>query len=213
MRFGILIYEGVEPVDLATYGVLSMARRVAPEISIFTVAPAKGLVAFSNGLMVLADYGFRDCPPCDALIVTGGPGWMAQTSNPAMLSFLRAYKPSQVTAGVCTGGMIMAAAGLLDGLPATTKREVIGTEVPPVNLLRERHRSVQVEESAGLVDCGAIVTGGGVTLGIDATLHLLARLLGQRVADETARIMEYSRAWRANREAMPVIVQEPSAHT
>ena len=207
MRFGILIYDGVEPVDLATYGVLSMARRVAPEISMFTVAPSKGPVAFSNGLTVLADHGFDDCPPCDALIVTGGPGWMAQSSNTATLAFLRSYKPTQVTAGVCTGGMIMAAAGLLDGLPATTKREVIGAEVSPVKLLRERHPEVRVKETAGLVDCGAIVTGGGVTLGIDATLHLLARLLGRNVADETARIMEYSRAWRANREAMPVLVQ------
>ena len=206
MRFAILIYEGVEPVDLATYGVLSMARRVAPEISLFTVAPAKGPVAFANGLTVIADHGFDDCPPCDALIVTGGPGWMGQYANPATLEFLRRYKPARVTAGVCTGGMIMAAAGLLDGRAATTKREVIGAEVPPVKLMRERHPRVRVEESAGLVDCGAIVTGGGVTLGIDATLHLVSRLLGPRVADETARIMEYSRAWRANKEAMPVVV-------
>jgi transcriptional regulator GlxA family with amidase domain len=206
MRFAILIYEGVEPVDLATYGVLSMARRVAPEISIFTVAPSRGPVAFANGLTVMADHGFGDCPSADALIVTGGPGWTAQCSNPATLEFLRRYRPARVTAGVCTGGMIMAAAGLLDGHVATTKREVIGAEVPPVKLLRERHPAVRVEESASVVDCGAIVTGGGVTLGIDATLHLLAKLLGPRVADETARIMEYSRAWRANQEAMPVLV-------
>src|SRR5207253_2363654 len=122
----------------------------------FTVAPAKGPVAFSNGLTVLADHGFADCPPCDVLIVTGGPGWMAQCANPAMLAFLRAYKPSRVTAGVCTGGMIMAAAGLLDGLSATTKREVIGAEVSPARLLRERHPDVRVDENAGLVDCGAI---------------------------------------------------------
>lgn len=207
MRFGILIYEGVEPVDLATFGVLSMARRVAPEISIFTVAPVKGPVAFANGLVVLADHGFEDCPPCDVLIVTGGPGWIPQSANPAMLEFLRRYTPKRVTAGVCTGGMIMAAAGLLDGHSATTKQEVIGAEIPPLRLLRERHPSVSVAEHASIVDCGHIVTGGGVTLGIDATLHLLARLLGDKVANETARIMEYSRAWRANREAMPVLVR------
>jgi transcriptional regulator GlxA family with amidase domain len=169
------------------------------------VAPERGLVELANGLSVMADRGFENCPGSDALIVTGGPGWVAQCSNSATLDFLRRYKPSRVTAGVCTGGMIMAAAGLLDGHVATTKREVIGAEVPPVQLMRERHAAVHVEESAGLVDCGAIVTGGGVTLGIDATLHLLAKLLGQQVADETARIMEYSRAWRANREAMPVV--------
>jgi transcriptional regulator GlxA family with amidase domain len=103
--------------------------------------------------------------------------------------------------------MILAAAGLLDGHAATTKQQAIGAEVPPVRLMRERHPKVAVTEHASIVDCGHIVTGGGVTLGIDATLHLLERLLGERVASETARIMEYTRAWRANREALPVVVQ------
>ena len=76
-----------------------------------------------------------------------------------------------------------------------------------MRLMRERHPRIDVTEAASLVDCGRVVTGGGVTLGIDATLHLLARLLGEDVANETARIMEYTRAWRANREALPVIVQ------
>ena len=207
MRFAVFIYEGVEPVDLATYGVLSMARRIAPEISMFTVAPTAGEVVLANGLRVIADHGFADCPTADALIVTGGPGWMAQCGRPDTLEFIRRNARERVVAGVCTGGMILAAAGVLDGLKATTKREIAGAEVPPVRLMRERHPRVDVTEEASLVDCGSIVTGGGVTLGIDATLHLLSRLLGETVADETARIMEYTRAWRANREALPVIVQ------
>ena len=81
MRFAVFIYDGVEPVDLATYGVLSMARRIAPEISMFTVAPQAGEVKIANGLRVIADHGFADCPPSDALIVTGGPGWMAQCES------------------------------------------------------------------------------------------------------------------------------------
>ena len=207
MRFAVFIYEGVEPVDLATYGVLSMARRIAPEISMFMVAPVAGEVMLANGLRVIADHGFADCPPADALIVTGGPGWIAQCGKAETLAFIRRNARERVVAGVCTGGMILAAAGVLDGLKATTKREIAGAEVPPVRLMRERHPRVEVTEEASLVDCGTIVTGGGVTLGIDATLHLLSRLLGETVANETARIMEYTRAWRANREALPVIVQ------
>jgi transcriptional regulator GlxA family with amidase domain len=207
MRFAILVYDGVEPVDLATYGVLSMARRIAPQISMYTVAPRAGPVALANGLTVLADFGFDDCPDFDALIVTGGPGWMAQVEDEATLAFLRRRRAGTVVAGVCTGAMILAAAGLLDGTSATTKREVAGSEVPPVDLMRARHATVEVIDNASIVDCGGIVTGGGVTLGIDATLHLVARLLGRHVADETARIMEYSRAWRANREALPVVVR------
>ena len=90
--------------------------------------------------------------------------------------------------------------GLLDGYQATTKREVAGGELPPMQIMRERHPLIDVQDTASLVDCGRVITGGGVTLGIDATLHLLARLLGEDVANETARIMEYSRAWRANRD-------------
>ena len=74
MRFGIFIYDGVEPIDLATFGVLSMARRIAPEISICTIAPRAGSVALANGLNVAADYGVDDAPACDVVIVTGGPG-------------------------------------------------------------------------------------------------------------------------------------------
>jgi hypothetical protein len=66
MRFAVFIYEGVEPVDLATYGVLSMAPRIAPEISMFTVAPRAGVLAMANGLRVVADHGFAGCPPAEA---------------------------------------------------------------------------------------------------------------------------------------------------
>jgi len=207
MRFAVCIYDGVEPVDLATYGVLSMARRIAPQISMFTVAPSAGEVLMANGLRVIADHGFDDCPPSDALIVTGGPGWIAQCENIKTLNFVRRYAAGRVVAGVCTGGMILAAAGILDGYKATTKCEIAGTEVPPTRLMRENYPRIDVTEGASLVDCGSVMTGGGVTLGIDATLYLLSRLVGEHVANETARIMEYSRAWRVNREALPVIVQ------
>lgn len=200
MRFAVFIYEGVEPVDLATYGVLSMARRVAPEIEIFTVAPAAGPLMLSNGLEVIAQYGIDDCPEADVIIVTGGPGWERESGNEATLDFLRRRAPGRVVASVCTGGMILAAAGILDGLRATTKREVIGSEIAPLRLMRERHPQVNVVEER-LVDAGAVITGGGVTLCIDVTLHLLERLLGPRVASETARIMEYTVAREANRRA------------
>lgn len=200
MRFVIFIYEGVEPVDLATFGVLSMARRVAPEIEIATVAPRQGPVALANGLVAVAQHGIDDCPDADAIIVTGGPGWQREAANPATLAFLRRYCPGRVAASVCTGAMILAAAGVLDGHRATTKREVIGPEVPPIDLMRERHPEVTAVQ-ARLVDDGAVVTGGGVTLCIDTTLHLIERMLGARVAAETARIMEYTVAREANRRA------------
>jgi transcriptional regulator GlxA family with amidase domain len=207
VQFGIFIYDGVEPIDLATYGVLSMARRIAPEISICTIAPHAGPVALANGLKVTADFGIDDAPACDLVIVTGGPGWTAQARSPATLDYVRRVHASRRIASVCTGGMILAASGILDHVAATTKREVVPPETSPIEVMRATYPQVDVRETM-LVDTGSVVTGGGVTLCIDTTLHLIATMLGQRVADETARIMEYQRAWRANREGFaPVLAK------
>src|SRR5260370_34086902 len=89
MRFGIFIYAGVEPIDLATFGVLSMARRIAPEIEICTIAPQAGPIALANGLRVTADFGIADAPSCDLVIVTGGPGWTTQAEVPVTAACIR----------------------------------------------------------------------------------------------------------------------------
>jgi transcriptional regulator GlxA family with amidase domain len=205
MRFGIFIYPGVEPIDLATFGVLSMARRIAPEIEICTIAPEAGPIELANGLRVMADFGIDDAPPCALVIVTGGPGWSAQATRPATLDYIRRVHAKGRIASVCTGGMILAASGILDGGPATTKREVVPPETAPLEVMRATYPQIEVREAL-LVDSGAVVTGGGVTLCIDTTLHLLGDMLGPHVAQETARILEYDRAWRANREGFAPIV-------
>ena len=206
MQFGIFIYDGVEPIDLATFGVLSMAHRIAPEIAICTIAPRAGPVALANGLKVTADFGIDDAPACDLVIVTGGPGWTAQAKAPATLDYIRRVHASHRIASVCTGGMILAASGVLDGGPATTKREVVPPETSPLEVMRATYPRIDVREAMLVEGPGGVVTGGGVTLCIDTTLHLLSQMLGERVADETARIMEYQRAWRANREGFAPVL-------
>lgn len=205
MHYGVFIYPGVEPVDLATFGVLSMARRVVPSITITTIAPQAGIVTLSNGLRVVADHGIDDVPAPDVLIVTGGPGWAAQTEVAPVLAWLRSLPASTIVASACTGAMILAAAGLLDGHRATTKREVVaGAEEPPIEVLARRHRTVDTM-SALVVDEGRVVTGGGVTLCIDLTLHLIGRLHGTDAAAEVARITEYGAAGAANRARLAVV--------
>src|ERR1700729_2737236 len=209
MQFGIFIYDGVEPIDLATFGVLSMARRIAPQISICTIGPRAGPIVLANGLKVTVDFGIDDAPPCDLVIVTGGPGWTAQAQAPATLDYIRRVHASRRIASVCTGGMILAASGVLDGGPATTKREVVPPEISPAAVMRETYPAIDVREAMLVERQDGVVTGGGVTLCIDTTLHLLADMLGDRVANETARIMEYSRAWSANREAFAPVLSAP----
>jgi transcriptional regulator GlxA family with amidase domain len=201
MRVGIFIYDGVEPIDLATYGVLSMARRIRPEIETCTIAPQSGVVRLANGLRVLADHDIASPPPLDLLVVTGGGGWTEQSRSPATLAFIRRSAEIMPVASVCTGALILAASGVLDGKEATTKREIVAGEIRPLDALRVRD-AIKVQE-ASLVDEGAVVTGGGVSLCIDTMLHLLQRRFGPEMAAETARIIEYRRAWAANLEQFP----------
>ena len=198
MLFGIFVYDGVEPIDLATFGVLSMARRIAPHIQICTIAPKAGLIRLSNGLDVVAQFGINDAPACDIVIVTGGPGWEDQSRSPDTLVYIRRVHASGAVASVCTGAMILAASGILDGTSATTKRAVVAPELSPLERMRGMHPRIDVRE-APIVDAGAVVTGGGVSLCIDTTLYILEKMLGPQVADGTARILEYQRARTANR--------------
>jgi transcriptional regulator GlxA family with amidase domain len=202
MKFGIFIYPDVEPIDLATFGVLSMARRIHPEIELCTIAPRAGEVKLVSGFRVIADYDLASAPRLDVLVVTGGPGWQAESSRPETLSFLRQRAAESLVVSVCTGGMILAASGLLDGKAATTKSEVVPPETSPLAMLKAQYPTIDVR-NASLVDENTIVTGGGVALCIDAMLHVIARLFGDESAAETARIIEYGRAWRVNREQLP----------
>jgi transcriptional regulator GlxA family with amidase domain len=106
---------------------------------------------------------------------------------------------------VCTGAMILAASGVLDGKKATTKREVLPPEPSPLEQMRQRYPRIDVN-AASLVDCDGITTSGGVSLCIDATLYIIERELGAHVARETARIIEHSRAQETNRREFPSIV-------
>lgn len=201
MRYAILLYDGVEPIDVgATFGVLSMARRRVPEIAFFGVARTSGPVTCANGLVILAEYDFASCPDADELIVTGGPGWAAASKDAETLAFLKARQGAARTSAICTGAMILAAAGLLDGRSATTKREVYAGETPPLDLLGESD-AVDAKPAA-LLESHGVLTSGGVTLGIDAMFRLLERNHGREVADDVARVMEYSRALEANRAAL-----------
>src|ERR1700733_14092139 len=151
MLFGVLIYDDVEPVDLATFGVLSIARRIRHDIEICTIAPRSGVTVLANGLRVVADYDLQTAPSVDVLIVTGGPGWEQQSRSPEMLTFLRRRAAEIPIVSVCTGALILAASGLLDGKAATTKREVVPPELSPLQRLRSEYPNITVCE-ASLVD-------------------------------------------------------------
>ena len=119
----------------------------------------------------------------------------------AMLGFLHRL-PSNAIASVCTGGLILAAAGLLEGRCATTRRHRIGTEASaPLARLAQIGSSVRPLVAAVCDDRG-IVTSGGVSLAIDGTLYLIGRLYGGAAQEDVARVIEYDRSFEANRAAL-----------
>jgi len=212
MKIAVVLYDNVEPIEIAILGTLSMARRVYPQLTYFTVSQDGSLVELQNGLRVQTDYAFDNAPAADIVMITGGPGWKVQVKNQRMLSFLkeRHTQANTCVASVCTGALILAAAGLLDNKRATTKVPVIAPEACPLSTMAETHPSIETVEAL-VVDEGDVITGGGVSLCIDLTLYLLERFLGEEVARETARIMEYSAAHEANRQRLPIFRSAPTA--
>ena len=203
-RIGIVIYDGVEPIDVGgTAGVVSMARRVLPGIACVMIAERTGPVRLAGGVTVLADADFQTAPPCDVFIVCGGPGWREQVSNPAMLDFLKSRRRHEI-ASVCTGALILAAAGTLDGLRATTRRAAVGAEqVSPLALIPTYAKQALPQASVVVEDQG-VVTSGGVSLAIDGTLYLIGRIYGVEARDEVAKVIEYDRAFEANHRALGI---------
>jgi len=199
---GVVIYDGVEPIDVGgTVGVMSMATRILPELRYLIIAERKGPVRLASGLTVMADSDFDSAKACDTYIVTGGPGWREQVKNPAMLSFLARQSPSHLSS-VCTGALILAASGCLSGKTATTRRNAVGGEKDaPIDLLN-KDGGLIATPSATIVDDGGMVTSGGVSLAIDGTLYILGRIYGDETRDQIASIIEYDRAYAANRTAL-----------
>ena len=203
-RIGIVIYDGVEPIDVGgTAGVVSMAGRILPGITCVIIAERAGPVRLAGGVTMIADADFHNTPPCDVFIVCGGPGWREQVSNPAMLGFLRSRRRGEV-ASVCTGALILAAAGTLDGLSATTRRNAVGAEKDSPLALLSTYANV-VARAGLVVEDQGVVTSGGVSLAIDGTLYLIGRIYGAQALDEVAKLIEYDRAFDANRRALGII--------
>ena len=198
IKVAIFIFPGVEGLDFAgPYEVFTTASRVharmhpaAPQpFEVFTIAQDAQPIKAQAGLAVLADYTSATHPPIDLLIVAGGVV-TEELNKPAIITWLAATAAqTQITASVCTGAFLLAKAGLLNRKRVTTHWEDIAD-------LRHDFPALQVIDSARWVDAGEIVTSGGISAGIDMSLHLVERLAGRELALKTARQMDYR--WEEN---------------
>ncbi len=184
----VLLFDDVEVLDFAgPFEVFSAVKLPEQEdpFNVFTCAEKTGPVWTRGQLSLNPKYPLNNCPALDVLVVPGGFGTREQLDNPTVLEWLKKTAPQcKIVLSVCTGSLLLAKAGLLDGLNATTHHEAMG-------LLREIAPTINVRRLERFVDNGRIVTAAGVSAGIDASLHVVARLLGKPVAIATAEYMEY----------------------
>ena len=186
----ILIFDGVEVLDFAgpfeVFAVTDEIRSHA-EFNVATVAPVPGAIRARNGLRVVPDLAIEECPPPRILVVPGGSGTRALLGNAVLIEWIRTMsRASEVTMSVCTGSLLLAKAGLLDGRRATTHHLAVDT-------LRELAPRAVVDPGRRFHDTGGVVTAAGISAGIDASLHVVGRILGEAAAAKTAAYMEYER--------------------
>ena len=184
----ILIFDDVEVLDFCgPFEVFSVANRFteSPAFNVLTVAEKVGPVQTRGGLSVNPHYWLPDCPPPDMLLVPGGQGTRKEMHNPALIDWIRrASTKAELVLSVCTRALLLAKAGLLDGLEATTHHGAI-------DLLRQTAPMTIVHADSRFVDNGRVICSAGIAAGIDMSLHVVSRLLGQEVAEKAARQMEY----------------------
>jgi transcriptional regulator GlxA family with amidase domain len=185
----ILIFDDVEVLDFAgPFEIFSVTGRRSndePPFNVYTVAEKEGVVLARNELSINPHYTIGNCPPPDILIVPGGYGTRREMNNPILLDWVRQQAArTELTTSVCTGALVLAKAGLLEGLEATT-------HYGSYDLLQEIAPNTAVRRGERFVDNGTVITSAGVQAGMDMLLHIIARLLGAEVARETAHYIEY----------------------
>lgn len=186
-RVVIVVFDGHQLLDLAgPVEVMSVAGFLRADASYerVLVSPGGQAVASSSGVSVAVDRSLAaeaiSGEPIHTLLVVGGPGTESVANDPAVLdSLLTIANRSQRVASVCTGALLTAAAGLLDGRTATTHWAMCDT-------LRSRHPGLDVEGDRIFVKDGDVWTSAGVTAGIDLTLALVAEDHDDRLAQEIA---------------------------
>jgi transcriptional regulator GlxA family with amidase domain len=185
---GIALFDGAEELDWAgPWEVLAAWAQQFPDdgVRVFTLARENRPITCAKGLRVLPDETWGSAPPVDVLVYPGGQGTRKELADEAVLDWIRGLAGNEtLVASVCTGSLVFAAAGLLDGRPATTHWSAL-------ELLPTLGREIEVRPDDRFVDTGNVITAAGVSAGIDMALHLVVRLHSPERAREVRRYIQY----------------------
>jgi len=185
---GIFLFNDVEVLDFAGPFEVFSVTEVDEEkpFTVYTVSQNGEMITARNGLKVKPDYSIEDFPPVDILIIPGGKGAREnEVKNDTIINWVRQQmKEVKLMTSVCTGALLLAKAGLLEGLKATTHWASIQT-------FKKDFPNVEVMENVKFVDEGHIITSAGISAGINMSFHIVKNLLGVEIAEDTAKSMEY----------------------
>src|SRR3954451_10849682 len=188
LRIGIALFEDAEELDWAgPYEVLAAWALNFPDddVEVFTLAPGSGPVRCAKGLTVLADYTWASAPPIDVLVYPGGQGTRRQLGDDSVRHWIHGVAASaQLMTSVCTGALVFADAGLLDGKPATTHWSAL-------DLLRSLGSDIDVRPDDRYVHSGSVITAAGGSAGIDMAVYLVTVLASEDRAREVKRYIQY----------------------
>ncbi|KUY94417.1 MULTISPECIES: DJ-1/PfpI family protein [unclassified Burkholderia] len=182
LHIGLLVFPGVQQLDLTgPHDVLASL----PDATVHLVWKSRDTVASSSGLALAPTCTFDDCPPLDVICVPGGIGINDLLLDAETIAFVqqRAAAARYVTS-VCTGALLLGVAGLLRGRRATT-HWAFHSLLAPLGAVPVRERVVRD---------GNLITGGGVTAGIDFALTIAAELVGDEEAQSIQLALEYAPA-------------------
>ncbi len=180
------LQNGVEILDLAG----PMEAFAFAGFQIFTVSKTQDSILSQGVLKIIPDFSIHNAPDANVLVVLGGNTPVAYNDPEVISWILSREKQTEYFLSVCSGAFILAKAGLLDGLTATTFHSRIDE-------LREVFPKVKVLSKVRFVDNGRVITTAGVSAGIDGALHLISKIKGEKVTREVVEYMEYEK-WSPN---------------
>ncbi len=188
MRIAVALFEECEELDWAgPWEVLASWRELWPDdrVELFTVAETTDPVRCAKGLRVLADRTWDTLVDVDVLVYPGGRGTRAQLGDERIRERIRSLASGgALMTSVCTGSLVFAAAGILDGRAATT-------HWASLELLAQLGENIDVRGDERFVDVGEVITAAGVSAGIDMALHLVARLASPERAEQVRTAIQY----------------------
>lgn len=203
-KVGIFLFDDVEVLDFAgPFEVFSVSEELSENsvFQVYTLADKKQVLA-KNGLRVEVDSLRKEAPTPDILILPGGDGTKALLENTELMDWVKkSFQTVEYLLSICSGARLLATAGLLKGKRCTTHHQVmedLKRIEPNCEVLKLRF----VDESGSAQDNEAkILTSAGISAGIDLCLYMIAKLLGNSQAIQTAQYMEYP---------LPKEIQNPS---